>query len=208
MLETCGSRSSIDEGILIARVKAGESELFRQLIDPYARKMYVLAYSVLRNQHDAEDVVQESTLKAFMRLDQLRSSAAFKCWLLQITINEARMRRRHARLYPCISIDDDPEQSWGESSVLPELVDGRENPVQAMERTEMAAAIDRAWNDLPRKYRNVLQLRCAEDLNLSEIGGALKLGIPAVKTRLHRARLHLRKRLVPVVSADRNYRAA
>src|SRR5260370_10221241 len=97
----------LDEDALISRVKAGESNLFEQLLEPHKRKMYVLAYTVLRNVHDAEEAVQESTLKAFVRLNQLRSSSAFRCWLLQITINEARMRKRHARLHPWLSIDEE-----------------------------------------------------------------------------------------------------
>ncbi len=208
MDETRSEPFALDEDALINRVKAGESQLFEQLLEPYARKMYVLAYSVLRNEHDAEDVVQESTLKAFFRLHQLRSSSAFKCWLLQITINEARMRKRHVRRYPCSSIDEGGRGSVEGASALPGLVDCRENPEQTLERKELEAAVDRACGDLPRKYQKVLRLRCAEDLSISEIGRALQLGIPAVKTQLHRARLHLRKQLVTVLPADQNDLAA
>ncbi len=200
MNETHSEPSLIDEDALIKRVKAGESDLFEQLLEPYARKMYVLAYSVLHNEYDAEDIVQESALKAFLYLDRLRSSAAFKCWLLQITINEARMRKRHARRYPCSSIDEEGRGSADGSSALPELVDCRENPEQALKRKEVEAAVDRAYADLPCKYQKVLRLRCEENRSISEIGRALQLGIPAVKTRLHRARLHLRKQLVPCSS--------
>lgn len=208
MHETRSEPFLLDEDALISRVKAGESQLFERLLEPHKRKMYVLAYTVLHNEHDAEEAVQESALKAFVRLNQLRSSSAFKCWLLQITINEARMRKRHARLHPSLSIDEEPRSVRDEPGAVPELADCRESPEQALERKELEAAVDHAFNDLPSKYQKILRLRCKEDLSISEIGRALQLGIPAVKTQLHRARLHLRKRLLPVLPADHNHRAA
>lgn len=208
MHETQREPLLIDEDTLIKRVKAGETDVFEQLLEPYARKMYVLAYSILHNEHDAEDIVQESALKAFLHLDRLRSSAAFKCWVLQITINHARMRKRHARRYPTSSIDEEGRGSAEGSSRLPALVDCRENPEQALERKELEIAVDRACGDLPRKYQKILRLRCEKDWSISEIGRSLQLGRPAVKTRLHRARLQLRKQLVPVLPAHHNYRAA
>jgi RNA polymerase sigma-70 factor (ECF subfamily) len=195
MSENCGRASLIDEHELINRVKAGEKELFSQLLASHARRMYVLAYSILRNDHDAEETVQESALKAFTRLGQLRSSSSFKCWLLQITINEARMRKRHARLHPELSIDEEQKNSQGGPGIVAQLMDHRENPEQALRRKEFEAAIDRACSDLPPKYHRILLLRCQEDLTNPEIGRALNLGIPAVKTQLHRARLQLREQL-------------
>lgn len=200
MHERRSEPSPTEEGGLINRVKAGERELFGQLIDPYARKMYILAYSVLRDEHDAEDAVQESALKAFMRLDQLRSKGAFKCWLMQITLNEARMRKRHSRRYPTCSIDEEDAGSMERSHIIPELVDYRENPEQALGRKELEAAVDCACNDLPRKYLEVFQMRCAGDLTISEIGAAFNLGVPAIKTRLHRARLYLRSQLGSILT--------
>lgn len=193
-----------EEDVLINRVKAGHSELFEQLLAPYQRKMYLLAYSVLRDQQEAEDAVQESSMKAFMRLDQLRCNASFKCWLMQTTINEARMRRRHTSRHTFYSLDEESKGSLDQRSVVPEPVDRSENPEQALERKEMQSAVHGAFNDLPSKYRVILGLRCTEGLSLSEIGAVLNLGMPAVKTRLHRARLHLRKELIPILHAHRN----
>jgi RNA polymerase sigma-70 factor, ECF subfamily len=200
--------SLMEEQILVKRVIDGESDVFEQLLKPYARKMYVLAHSVLHNEHDAEDVVQESALKAFLYLDRLRCSAAFKSWLLQITINEARMRQRHARRYPGSSIDEDDTASGDGVGAFPGLVDHRENPEQTLQRKEVEDAVDRACGDLPDKYQKVLQLRCQKDWSIAQIGRALHLGKPAVKTRLHRARLQMRKKLLPVFPADHKYRAA
>lgn len=201
MQERYRTLSQIEEDVLIDRVKAGERELFERLIAPYARKMYFLAYSILRNQQEAEDAVQEGTLKALMRLDQLRCSSSFKGWLMQIVVNEARMRNRHTSRLTVCSLDEEHETTEGQRSILPEPVDYRENPEQALERKEMRSAVQDAYDDLPSKYRTVLRLRCTEDLSLSEIGAILDLGMPAVKTRLHRARLHLREQLIPVLRA-------
>jgi RNA polymerase sigma-70 factor (ECF subfamily) len=199
-----------EEDELIGRIKAGDSQLFELLLGPYARKMYALAYSILRNDHDAEEAVQESALKAFTRLNQLRSSSSFKCWLFQITVNEARMRRRRARLCRCSSLDDEQISAPDGSAVAVQFADQRENPEQAARRKQLEAAIDDACNELPSKYQKILRMRCVENLSLSEIGGELSLGIPAVKTQLHRARLRLRTQLAPflpsAVSAPRRPR--
>jgi RNA polymerase sigma-70 factor (ECF subfamily) len=195
-----------DEHELINRVKAGENELFSQLLDPHAGRMYALAYSILRNNHDAEEAVQESALKAFTRLGQLRSSSSFKCWLLQITINEARMRKRHARLHPVLSIDEEQKNTQRGPGIVAQLVDHRENPEQALRRREFEAAIDHACGDLAPKYQRILLLRCKEDLTNPEICRTLNLGIPAVKTQLHRARLHLREQLGSVFGGNHSHR--
>jgi len=206
MNESCSTApSQKDEHELIDRVKAGENERFSHLLAPHLRRMYILAYSILRNDHDAEDVVQESALKAFTRLPQLRSSSSFKCWLLQITINEARMRRRHVRSHPVVSIDEEQRNKEGGSGAVAQLMDYRENPEQALRRKEFEAAIDRACSDLPPKYHRILLLRCQEDLSNPEICRTLNLGIPAVKTQLHRARLRLRDQLGSVFGQKDNH---
>lgn len=187
-----------DDGALIKRIKSGETSLFRQLLEPYERKMYVLAYSILRDHHGSEEAVQESAIKAFFRLDQLRSAEAFKCWLLQITINEARMRKRHARLHQWPSMNEDHKSFPEQDRCVREYPDWHENPEETLERKELESALECAWRNLPPKYQRVLQLRCTDGLSIPEMGKTLRLSVPAVKTQLHRARLHLKKGLVPL----------
>src|ERR1700758_4913822 len=88
---------SLTEQALIERIKAGEAELFYQLIEPYQRAVFSGAYSVLANEADAEEVAQEVFLKVFSKLDQFRGESKFSTWLVQIAVNEARMRRRKDR---------------------------------------------------------------------------------------------------------------
>lgn len=198
MQHTCSQLAYMEEASLIDRVKAGERDLFERLITPYARGMYILAYSVLRDRHEAEDASQESVLKALIRLDQLRHNASFKGWLMQIVLNESRMRRRRSSRHTC-SLDEDRNSAEGQWPVLPEPADSRDNPEQALDRKERQSAMHRAYNNLPDKYQTILRLRCAESFSLSTIGAMLDLSIPAVKTRLHRARLLLRTQLCLVL---------
>src|SRR5271170_504714 len=88
----------LNEQTLIRRVCNGEHELFYQLIRPYERRIFAAAFAILRNEADAEDVAQEAVLKAFKHIRQFRAEARFSTWLIQITINEARMRRRKEHL--------------------------------------------------------------------------------------------------------------
>ena len=94
------SAERFSEEALIQRVRAGEHELFYELIQPYERRVYAAAWSILRNEADAEDAAQEAMLKAFKHIRQFRAESRFSTWLIQITVNEARMRKRkeHAHL--------------------------------------------------------------------------------------------------------------
>src|SRR5271170_2239121 len=87
-----------NEAMLIRRVRDGEHELFYELIRPYERRVYAAAFAILRNEADAEDVAQEAILKAFKHIRQFRAESRFSTWLIQITVNEARMRRRKEHL--------------------------------------------------------------------------------------------------------------
>src|ERR1700687_4842232 len=96
-----------NEATLIRRIRDGKRELFYQLIQPYERRMYAAPFRLLRNQADAEDVAQEAALKALKNIGQFRAEAKFSTWLIQITVNEARMWRRkgHAHMMEPIAID-------------------------------------------------------------------------------------------------------
>src|SRR5215475_12438568 len=105
---------SVTETDLIERIKAGESELFYSLIEPYQRAVYAAAFSVLGDQADAEDVAQEAFLKAYAKLDQFRAECKFSTWLVQIAVNDARMRRRKERKTLYESIDEGYEDQAGD----------------------------------------------------------------------------------------------
>jgi RNA polymerase sigma-70 factor, ECF subfamily len=177
---------------LIARVQRGENDLFYELIHPYERRVYAAALAILRNETDAEDVVQEAMLKAFANIRQFRAEARFSTWLIQITVNEALMRRRRERTVVMEGIDD-RRNSEEESDYAPrDFADWREIPSEALERKEVRQKLAEALAMLDRKYREVFVLRDMEQLNIQETAEALGISIAAVKTRLLRARLMLR----------------
>src|SRR5277367_529751 len=180
---------------MIAAILAGEIQLFHQLIRPYERSVYIIALSYMKNEADAEDVAQEATVRAFRKLSSFRAESKFSTWLISITINEARTRLRRQVLVRMESLDQLLEEDTGLSPAL--LRDWREIPCEAIERDEVRKLIQQAVDQLPDIYREVFLLRDVEELSINEAAEALRISIPSVKVRLHRARLMLQKQLAP-----------
>ena len=179
---------------LIASVQRGQHELFYELVRPYERRVYAAALAILRNEHDAEDAAQEAMLKALANIRQFRAEARFSTWLIQITVNQALMRRRRERTVPMEGLDDHRSGSGeAESEYAPrDFADWREIPSEALERKEVRQRLAEALATLDRKYREVFVLRDMEHLNIQETAEALGITAASVKTRLLRARLMLR----------------
>jgi len=189
------SAETAHEAELIQRIKSGDHGLFYQLIQPYERRVYATALAILKNEADAEDIAQDSILKAFRHLAQFRGEAKFSTWLLQITINEARMRRRRTTVLAMESIED---RQNDEGDYLPrEFADWREIPSESLERREVRDALIEALASLSEKYRSVFVLRDIQHLSIEETAKVLDISAASVKTRLLRARLMLRDLLSP-----------
>ena len=183
-------QAGMRERDLISSVQSGEHELFYELVRPYERRVYAAALAILRNEHDAEDAAQEAMLKAFANIRQFRAEARFSTWLIQITVNEALMRRRRERTVPMEGLDHRRED---ENEYAPrDFADWREIPSEALERKEVRQRLAEALGTLDRKYREVFMLRDMEHLNIQETAEALGITVASVKTRLLRARLMLR----------------
>jgi RNA polymerase sigma-70 factor (ECF subfamily) len=190
VLNNPGTAGTTREQDLIARVQRGESEVFYELVQPYERRVYAAALAILRNDRDAEDVAQEAMLKALAHIRQFRAEARFSTWLIQITVNEALMRRRRERTAMTEAIDDQRDE---EGEYTPrDFADWREIPSEALERKEVRQKLAQALSSLDRKYREVFVLRDVEQLNIQETAEALGISVASVKTRLLRARLMLR----------------
>ena len=187
-----------EEQGLIQRVRDGEHEAFYELIRPYERRVYAAAFAILRHEADAEDCAQEAVLKAFKHIRQFRAEARFSTWLIQIAVNEARMRRRKERadLVEPIEKDKDPEASYTPR----DFADWREIPSEALERKEVREKLAEALRSLGQIYREVFVLRDMEQLSIEETAKALGISTASVKTRLLRARLMLRDLLAPGLS--------
>ena len=183
------------EQVLISRILAGEKELFLELVRPYQRTVYATVISMLGSKEDAEDVTQDALLKALARLHQFRRESAFGTWLIQIAINEARMRRRKLRHGIMFSLTSEPD---GEGAYIPrDFADWREIPSEALERSEIREALANALTSLEEHYRMAFILRDVNDLSIAETADILGITQGAVKSRLRRARLMLRDILSP-----------
>ena len=189
-------RTPEEEIALIGRVCAGEKHMFYELIQPYERSVYIAAHSVLQNEADAEDVAQEAFLKAFAHLATFRKESKFSTWLIQIAINEARMRRRKDRKSLYESVDEPQTGEDGDYSPK-DFADWREIPSETLQRTELRQAIQRALASLHQKYREVFVMRDVQNLSITETAETLGISEAAVKTRLLRARLQMREALAP-----------
>jgi RNA polymerase sigma-70 factor (ECF subfamily) len=195
-MRTIATTPNQREADLIARIKAGERALFYELIQPYQRTVYAAAFSVLGNPSDAEDAAQEAFLKALTHLGQFRAEAKFSTWLVQIALNEARLRVRRDRKGLYSSIDEGSQDDDGDYFPI-DYADWREIPSETLQRKELKEALQRALATLKPIYREVLVLRDIEHLSITETAAALDITEASVKTRLLRARLMMRDALAP-----------
>jgi len=183
------------EALRIASILAGNTHEFHDLIRPHERSAYVMALSMLKNEADAEEVVQEAFLKAFRNLNSFRAESRFSTWLMSITLNEARNRLRHRNIIKIESLDHPPGDQENISPAL--LRDWREIPSETLERMEVRQILRRAIADLPPIYREVFVLRDVQELSVIEAAESLGISVASVKVRLHRARIMMQKMLAP-----------
>jgi RNA polymerase sigma-70 factor (ECF subfamily) len=187
---------NLAESALIERVCSGDKGAFYDLIKPYERAVYLSALSILQNEADAEEVAQEAMLKAFAHLKSFRREAKFSTWLIQIAINESRMRLRKDRKHLYESIDDGKDSEEGDY-IPKDFADWREIPSEELQRGRLKTALHAAISRLAPKYREVFMLRDVEEMSISETARALGITESSVKTRLLRARLQMRDALAP-----------
>jgi len=189
------------EDQLIDRCLGGDHEAFYELMRPYERAVYFAAVGVLHNPADAEEVAQEAVLKAFNNLTKFRREAKFSTWLIQITINEARMRFRKDRGHLYDSIDEQKTDEEGDYRPK-DFADWRNIPSEELQRRELREALKRALASLDPKYREVLVLRDVQHMSIIETAQVLGISEGLVKTRLLRARLQMRDALAPGIDAS------
>jgi RNA polymerase sigma-70 factor (ECF subfamily) len=182
-----------DESVLVEQAKAGDQQAFSALVARYQRKIYRLAKNITRNDEDAEDVLQEAFLKAYEHLDKFEGNSKFYTWIVRIAVNEALMKLRKRRGDREVSLDE--PLGVGEEEVKREIAVWEDNPEQRYSREEMQDILNEAVDGLKEDFRTVFVLRDIEELSTEETADVLKISIPAVKSRLLRARLALREKL-------------
>lgn len=185
-----------DDSVLVTEAKAGSYPAFEELVNRYENKIYRLGLNLTGNPQDAEDVLQEAFLKAFLHLPEFREDARFYTWLVRIAINEGLMRLRKQRADKSVHIED-AEGEEGET--LPrEFADWRPDPEEQYKQAEIEQILQKAAQSLSPGFRTVFLLRDVEELSTQETAELLGLTEGAVKARLFRARLQLREELSKV----------
>src|SRR5437773_1782879 len=181
-----------DEHLLVAAARAGDAAAFEELVNRYEGKIFRLTRNIAGNHEDAEDAMQDAFLKAYAHLQDFHGDSRFYTWLVRIAANEALMRLRKRRPNQ-FSLDEPIE---GDTDLFPrELEDWGPTPEQRYARTEMQGILSEFIEQLDPEFRIVLVLRDLEDLSTQETAEALGISVPAVKSRLLRARLKLREKL-------------
>src|SRR6516225_8670566 len=193
---TAGAAKERNEAELIARILGGEKELFHDLVRPYERMLYLTAFSIVKNEADAEECAQDAVVNAYRNLARFRGESKFSTWLVTIVVNEARQKLRKAKRAKEESLDEPMEGEEKEFTPAP-LTDWREIPSEALERKELREVLRKAVADLPDIYRQVFTLRDLEEMNVRETAAALGVNENIVKVRLHRARIMLQRTLAP-----------
>jgi RNA polymerase sigma-70 factor (ECF subfamily) len=182
-----------DESELVEKAKAGDTEAFSSLVLRYERKVYRLAKHITGSDEDAEDVLQETFLKAYEHLDGFQGNSKFYTWVVRIAVNEALMKLRKRKSDRTVSLDEPPDGV--DEPVVREIAVWDGTPEDKYSREELRGLLDQAIQALKPTFRTVFLLRDVEELSTEETAEALNLSVPAVKSRLLRARLELRERL-------------
>ena len=173
-----------DDRELVARMRVGDAEALRQVIERYQQRVFALVFGIVRDRHEVEDVAQEVFLKVFLRIHAFDGRSKFYTWLYRVAANAAKDHLKKRRRRPSVALDED--------AGIPDETDGpRERAVVEESRRMVRQAIAA----LPARYREVLALRELEGMSYNEIARILKLSIGTVESRLHRARARLKRRL-------------
>jgi len=188
-----GSRAATDESAVLALAREGDAGAFSELMRRYEGKIFRLAQHITQNREDAEDVLQETFLKAYEHLDQFQGNSKFYTWIVRIAVNQALMKLRKRKSDRSVSLDEGIDT--GEDTVAREIAAWDPNPEQRYSQEELGEILDEAVQSLAPPYRTVFVLRDIDELSTEETADALDLSVPAVKSRLLRARLQLRDKL-------------
>jgi RNA polymerase sigma-70 factor (ECF subfamily) len=182
-----------DESALVAKARGGDTAAYNQLVHRYSPKIYRLAKHITQHDEDAEDVLQETFLKAYEHLGDFQGQSKFYTWIVRIAVNESLMKLRKRKSDRTVPLDEPLDT--GEDTVVREIAVWDENPEQQYSREELGNILDEAVQSLRPVFRTVFVLRDIEELSTEETAEALGISIPAVKSRLLRARLQLREKL-------------
>lgn len=192
-MSTVSHHGVFDEAPLLLKAREGDAAAFTQLVNQYERKIYRLAKNITQNDEDAEDVLQETFLKAYEHLGNFHGDSKFYTWIVRIAVNEALMKLRKRKTSRTVPLDEPVDT--GEENIVREIAVWEETPESRYSQEEVRDILDKAIESLKPDYRTVFILRDIEELSTEETAETLDISVPAVKSRLLRARLQLREKL-------------
>jgi RNA polymerase sigma-70 factor (ECF subfamily) len=184
---------AFEELPLVQRARTGDEQAFSDLVNRYERKIFRLARNITQNEEDAEDILQETFLKAYEHLGEFQGNSKFYTWIVRIAVNESLMKLRKRKSDRTVSLDESIDT--GEEMVVREIAVWDNTPEQRYSQEEIRDILEKAIDSLRPAFRTVFVLRDVEELSTEETAAILELSVPAVKSRLLRARLQLRERL-------------
>lgn len=179
---------------VVERVLAGETALYEIILRRYNQRLYRIARAILRNDGEAEDVMQDAYVRAYLNLRQFEGRSAFAAWLTRIAVHEALARARRRKKFDQLAGEE------GDFAVEP--VTETPDPETATSQAEMAHMLEETLLRLPEQYRTVLMMRDIEEMSTADTAAALELTEENVKVRLHRGRAMLRRQLFERVGAS------
>ena len=183
------------EEALVKDFQAGNLDAYDKIVELYQKRIYALSFNLMRNQMDAQDVAQEVLLTLFKKIHTFQGKSTFSSWVYRITLNSSYMKLRSKKKEPKISIDELLPSFNSTGFQQEKIQDWSENTESLLFTNETREIINKAVGLLPEKEKVVFLLRDVEGLSTEKVSEVLDLTIPAVKSRLHRARLFLRKKL-------------
>lgn len=184
--------AGVADDVLVVRAQAGDNAAFTELIERHQSTCKRMALSILRDQQDAEDEVQNALWKAYEHIGQFQQDAKFSTWLSRIVVNQCLMRLRKDRRARFVYLD---EGVAGEDIATLDLPDQTQSPEQALAQTEVGEVLKSEIHRIPPLLRDVFILRDVEEMAMPEVADRLGISIAAAKSRLLRARLELRQRM-------------
>jgi RNA polymerase sigma-70 factor (ECF subfamily) len=195
--EVAARQQPLSDEEVVAHVLAGETEMFELVMRRHNQRLYRVARAILRDDGEAEDVMQDAYVRAYEHLDQFAGRAKFSTWLTRIAVHEAlarqHRRNRYEELEPMSEREGDPMDRF--ASLTP-------NPEQQTSNFELRRLLEGAVEKLPASYRTVFMLRDVEEMSTTDAAYALEITEENVKVRLHRARALLRKSLLALAGTE------
>lgn len=181
--------TKLNDTQLIEQFKKGDIEAFNEIVTRYTQKVHNLALRISRSEEDTDEIVQDVFVTVYRKVDKFEGKSAFSSWLYRITANAALMKLRKRKQTHAISIEE-----LNDNGNPFELISGDETS-ELCSRHEVQAALEKALSALPAEYRMIFILRDIDRLSNQEVSDIVGVSVPAVKSRLHRSRIMLRKRL-------------